>query len=374
MSIKGTTADGFDLRRTGINPNFWYPLARSRDVKPGKIRGLSFAGEAIALARTQSGVVFALEDRCAHRQIPLHMGVLSGDTLRCAYHGWCYDLNGKITRVPYLPKGAVPQCRSVRSFPCREAYGHIFIFPGEPAKANKVPLPEVAEWNSPDYLTMRFKRRVNCHYTFMHENLMDMNHQFLHRKLMGNVQPVMLDWRKGENWIEASYKFRQDGTRPHRGSSFMMAGADRSGQPVERNFELMVVRTEYPYQILKVYPAHSDATAVTLWATYVPIDREQRVNHSFGILMVRKPWIPGLAFLLWPAMRYFTELVFRQDKMIVEAEQRAYDAQGADLNQEVFPLIVSLREILRKCGIAPQAASEPVSTPLSLSARLSYER
>jgi phenylpropionate dioxygenase-like ring-hydroxylating dioxygenase large terminal subunit len=359
MAVNEIAAGRLDLRRTCINPDFWYPVARSTDLRVGKMLGVSFAGEPIVLARASAGAVFALEDRCAHRQVPLHMGLFSGQTIRCAYHGWCYDLSGKLSRVPYLSNGLPQRGRGVRSYPCREAYGHIFVFPGEPAKADQVPMPSIAEWGCAQYLAMRFKRKVNCHYTFMHENLMDMNHQFLHRKLMGNVQPVMLDWRQGETWIEARYKFRNNDAKPHRGSSFMMAGAQRSEAAAQRDFELMVVRTEYPYQTLRVYPAHSDTTAVSLWAVYVPLDREQRVNQSFGILMVRKPHIPGLAYLLWPAMRYFAELVFRQDKMIVEVEQKAYDAQGADLNQEVFPVTLGLRQILLRCGVDSSALSTP---------------
>ena len=38
-------------------------------------------------------------------------------------------------------------------------------------------------------------------------------------------------------------------------------------------------------------------------------------------------------------MTWFTENIFREDKEIVEHEQRAYDAQGADWNNEVFPPI-----------------------------------
>ena len=62
-------------------------------------------------------------------------------------------------------------------------------------------------------------------------------------------------------------------------------------------------------------------------------------------------------------MRYFTERVFRQDKAIVEAEQRAYDQQGADLNQEVFPLLLKLRQLLAEKGVAPehQLAQAPLS-------------
>lgn len=65
-----------DIRKTGIHPNFWYPVARSDNVKTGKPNGVSFAGEPIVLVRTERGTVYALEDRCAHRQIPLHLGVV----------------------------------------------------------------------------------------------------------------------------------------------------------------------------------------------------------------------------------------------------------------------------------------------------------
>ena len=76
-----------DLRRVGINPNFWYPVAVSGERAEKKTFAATFAGERIALYRGDSGTVYALEDRCAHRQVPLSMGVVEGDVLRCCYHG-----------------------------------------------------------------------------------------------------------------------------------------------------------------------------------------------------------------------------------------------------------------------------------------------
>ncbi|NEE54936.1 Rieske (2Fe-2S) protein, partial [Streptomyces sp. SID8455] len=72
-----------DLRRVGANPDFWYPVALSRGVRSGRVAATAFAGERIALFRGRSGAVHALEDRCAHRQVPLSMGVVDGETLRC---------------------------------------------------------------------------------------------------------------------------------------------------------------------------------------------------------------------------------------------------------------------------------------------------
>ena len=57
-----------DLRRVPIHPDHWYPLAWSRELKRGKTLGVRFAGDPIVLVRTESGAVYALEDRCAHRR------------------------------------------------------------------------------------------------------------------------------------------------------------------------------------------------------------------------------------------------------------------------------------------------------------------
>ena len=104
-----------DLRRVGAHPDHWYPLAWSHEVKPGKALGTRFAGDPIVLFRSKSGQVFALEDRCAHRQVPLSLGLVEGDGIRCAYHGWTYCNTGQCTDVPYLGKGHLPN--GVRAYP-----------------------------------------------------------------------------------------------------------------------------------------------------------------------------------------------------------------------------------------------------------------
>jgi hypothetical protein len=55
---------------------------------------------------------------------------------------------------------------------------------------------------------------------------------------------------------------------------------------------------------------------------------------------------------MWPFLTRFTNRVLDEDQEIVEMEQCAYDAQGGDRNQEVFPAIRELRELLSKSGVA----------------------
>ena len=162
-----------DLRKTGSHPDFWYPLARSGDLKNGTVKGVSFAGDPIVLVRTETGTLFALEYRCAHRQVPLHQGVVQGERLQCGYHCWTYDSTGKCVTVPYLDKDKnLPL--GVQGYPCREAYGLVFIFPGDPTHLAAVPFPNIPTRVDPNYKTRYLDRQVACHYSFMHENLMDM--------------------------------------------------------------------------------------------------------------------------------------------------------------------------------------------------------
>ncbi|MBN3788071.1 aromatic ring-hydroxylating dioxygenase subunit alpha [Burkholderia sp. Ac-20353] len=334
-----------DLRRVPIHPDHWYPLAWSHEVKRGKTLGAHFAGDPIVLVRTESGTVFALEDRCAHRQVPLHAGVVTGESIRCCYHGWTYDCSGRCIDVPYLGRERLPN--GVRSYPCREAHGLIFVFPGDAALADQRPVPALASADDRAYKTRRFGREVKCHYSFMHENLMDMNHQFLHRRQMGQMRARSLGRRRGDDWVEVDYTFaRMEGKQPV-GEALVFGASRKAGDQTDKS--VMTVRTGYPYQTLQI--RSSEGTLVMdLWIVYVPLDAAQRTNRTFGVLSIRKPGVPYALDLAWPLLVWFTERIFKEDRWIVEREQEAHDMQGADWNHEVFPVINELRDLLRNCG------------------------
>jgi nitrite reductase (NADH) small subunit len=49
------------------------------------------AGHRLLIGRAQ-GSLFAYLDRCPHAGAPLSQGQLSGRRLRCARHGWTFDV------------------------------------------------------------------------------------------------------------------------------------------------------------------------------------------------------------------------------------------------------------------------------------------
>lgn len=336
-----------DLRRVGANPDHWYPLAWSRELKKEGTLATTFAGEPIVLVRPKEGPVFALEDRCAHRQVPLSKGKVDGCAVRCAYHGWAYAQSGACVDVPYLGKDRMPN--GVRSYPCREVEGLILVFPGDPALADSTPLPGLGSVADPAYKTRRFGREVGCHYSFMHENLMDMNHQFMHSKQMGQMKPRVMGQSRGEDWCEVKYTFKRTGGSQPLGEAVIF-GERRGGDKHELERDVMTVRTEYPYQTLRIQTAGEPAV-MDLWIVYVPLDKEQKRNRVFGLLSVRKPKFAGLLTVAWPLLVLFTERIFREDRDIVEMEQAAHDSQGQDWNQEVFPVIRTLRGLLVERGV-----------------------
>ena len=192
-------------------------------------------------------------------------------------------------------------------------------------------------------------RPIACHYSFMHENLMDMNHQFLHRSLMGSIRATLLDIRSGDDWVEVDYTFSRLAGKQPLGEKFMIGDRKNTGDN-SNEIDKMTIRTGYPYQNLKFWTAGNSEPAIDLWNCYVPTDREQRQNQTYGLIMIAKPDIRGLIHLLWPFITAFTNGIFAQDREIVEAEQRAFDLQGHDWNHEISPAILQLRDLLIRKG------------------------
>ena len=71
------------------------------DLKPGKALRVKVGDEAIAIVRTPSGDVKALNDKCSHGEISLSEGFIDNETIECWAHGAKFDLNtGKPLSLP----------------------------------------------------------------------------------------------------------------------------------------------------------------------------------------------------------------------------------------------------------------------------------
>jgi len=129
-------------------------------------------------------------------------------------------------------------------------------------RLEEVEFPKVSLESDPHYKTRYLDRQVKCHYSFMHENLMDMNHQFLHHRLMGGIRTVFLELRERTQAVEVDYTFsRVKGAQPL-GEKLIMESAKQSVEGPKH--DLMTICTEYPYQTLKFWTAGNTEPALNL--------------------------------------------------------------------------------------------------------------
>ncbi len=161
--------------------NFWYPagLADQLTDQPQKIRML---GQDFVLFRDAAGRAHCLANTCSHRGGALAGGKLKGDNIECPYHGWQFSGDGRCRRIPSLgPSGKVPARTRVDAYPVAEKYGLILVFLGHLPEAERPPLMEIPEFNSPGWRATWMEYVVPFNYERSIENGLDPAHnEFVH--------------------------------------------------------------------------------------------------------------------------------------------------------------------------------------------------
>jgi phenylpropionate dioxygenase-like ring-hydroxylating dioxygenase large terminal subunit len=127
LKTAGTVEFEEDLK-LGLR-NMWYPICRSEAVK-SEPAGFRRLGEDIVAWRDSTGKIHVHDDRCLHRGAKLSLGKVVNNTLRCGYHGWCYDSSGQCVTIP-TSKAAesrlAPRLR-LPVFECQERAGIVWAF------------------------------------------------------------------------------------------------------------------------------------------------------------------------------------------------------------------------------------------------------
>ncbi|MFB7112186.1 Rieske 2Fe-2S domain-containing protein [Streptomyces sp. NPDC056190] len=164
--------------------NAWYVVAWSEEVGREPLRR-TVLGEDVVLYRKEDGTAVALADRCAHRAYPLSAGRLIGDNIQCGYHGFEYDCEGVCVKVP--GQNRIPQRAVVRAYPLAEAHRWIWIWLGDPDRAESTPVPDTHWMTDPAWDRVTHTRLFRCSADLLHDNLLDLTHEaFLHQSSIGD--------------------------------------------------------------------------------------------------------------------------------------------------------------------------------------------
>ena len=161
---------------------YWHPIAALSQLDQNATRKVRLLGEDLVLYRDRSGKLGLVAERCPHRQASLLYGIPEEDGLRCAYHGWQFNAEGRCVEQPYEeaedPGTTFRDRVRIKAYPVQACSGLVFAYLGP------LPAPELPRW---DLLEMKNVYRdigscvIPCNWLQIMENSVDPVHaEWLH--------------------------------------------------------------------------------------------------------------------------------------------------------------------------------------------------
>ena len=192
----------------------WLCVGRVEEVEnPGDYMTLRITDEPIVVSRDEAGALHAFANVCAHRGVEVASGAGNTKEFSCPYHGWLYDLQGKLVGAPYMKEAAgfdPANCR-LKPLGLGTWAGWIFVtFNPDPLPLEQHLEPFIRECSffkmEDAYLVDKVVMDLECNWKFAVENSLDIYHvQAVHRATFGNfVDPEGFDfdlWERGASTV-----------------------------------------------------------------------------------------------------------------------------------------------------------------------------
>ncbi len=99
-----TDPDVLELEKQEIFGRNWSVVGFGKDIaEPGDVLPVDHFGVPLLLVRTKDGDVKVLHNVCSHRgMILIDKPTRIRSVIRCPYHSWCYNLDGKLRATPHV--------------------------------------------------------------------------------------------------------------------------------------------------------------------------------------------------------------------------------------------------------------------------------
>lgn len=305
--------------------NTWYPVAWSRDVGEIPTRR-TVIKENVALYRTASGHVAALEDLCPHRMLPLSQGKVVGDALECGYHGTTFNSDGRCIRVP--GQDQIPEALRVRSYPVAENLGLVWVWTGDPALADARNIYDLPQHRAPEWaLTSGDALFLQTNYLNLADNLTDPSHvSFVHPTTLGDAagQGVPIGTRQDDDTVVVWRWITNSSPIP------LFAKYGGSSGTVDRwqyyfYHAPSIAMIDFGASAPGTIPEGGDrSTGMRMFTGHfiTPVDERTCVDHWFNLRNFRQD-----DRTLDDQVRDSLRMAFNEDKVVLEAIQREEDAR-----------------------------------------------
>ena len=167
--------------------NAWYVAGWSSELNGDGFLARTLLSTPIVLWRKSDGAIVAMEDMCVHRGAPLSLGRREGDTVRCMYHGLCFDSTGKCIEVPGQDR--VAPNSNVRTFPAVEQHKWLWVWMGDPSMADATAIPDTHWLDDQAWRSLEGYKHFKVNYQLLHDNLLDLSHSpYVHPTTLGGSE------------------------------------------------------------------------------------------------------------------------------------------------------------------------------------------
>jgi nitrite reductase/ring-hydroxylating ferredoxin subunit len=160
---------------------YWQPAALAEELQGERpVKAVRLLGENFVLFRDSAGRYGLIDRDCPHRGADLAFGRLESGGLRCAFHGWLFDVDGRCLETPAEPVGS-PLCKNIRQRACPvvEKSGILWAYLGE---GEPPAFPELDCLVAPEPYVFAFKGLIECNWLQALEVGIDPAHaSYLHR-------------------------------------------------------------------------------------------------------------------------------------------------------------------------------------------------
>jgi 5,5'-dehydrodivanillate O-demethylase len=194
------TQTGADTPGGQLLRRYWqalWPASDFTDEQPKK--RIKVMGEDLVVYRGDDGAFGCVTEHCTHRGCSLYYGFLEGSAIRCAYHGWKFERDGRCVEQPFEPKDSTFKDRvRQRAYPVQELGGLLFVYMGP------LPAPLLPRWDTlvrkDGTRLIEIRPNLTCNWLQAQENTADTTHTYyLHGHMMA---------QKGIKWESAAYYYR----------------------------------------------------------------------------------------------------------------------------------------------------------------------
>ena len=177
---------------------FWMPalLSAERSERDGPPKKIKILGEDLLAFRATDGRVGIVEPHCPHRAANLYYGRNEECGIRCAFHGWKFDVDGNCVDLPTSPpESTYKEAIKLLAYPTREWGDMIWVYMGP--REHVPELPQLEMGLVPASQRYVSKKWQDCNWVQSLEGGIDTAHfSFLHAVLTKDENEALAIYSK----------------------------------------------------------------------------------------------------------------------------------------------------------------------------------